>query len=137
MMKFADLAIEYTRSEEKFLDKFWVIGSFDFNEVRYDGTNSSIEFFDVDSSGRLNEEQQKLCWEEGFLHCWLNHDDGSQTYYNWYRHDDPNTFNVCEGERKVNGIWAEPSSKSSNPSLKKEGKGLKKRLQSLFGSMVK
>ena len=47
----------------------------------FDSYDGSIEFDGCDDDWRLTPEGQAALWKMGFLRCWLNHKDGSETYY--------------------------------------------------------
>lgn len=48
---------------------------------RYDHYDDSFEFYKCAPGFRLNEKQIAYFVECGFARCWLNHTDGSETYY--------------------------------------------------------
>lgn len=88
--------------ENEFSDWREVQGiSGEYTHTTVDPYDTSIEFLDCGSAMRLTPEQQKALWEIGFARCWLNHDDGSETYY--YADDKTPT---TDGFRKTVGIRA-------------------------------
>jgi len=55
---------------------------FDFSGTRTDDYDSSVEIDGVPPDARLNEAQQKLLSECGFIAAFVNHTDEVETHYN-------------------------------------------------------
>lgn len=52
-----------------------------FENWHFDDYDSSIEFDGCANDWRLTADDQALLWASGFQRTWLNHQDGSETYY--------------------------------------------------------
>lgn len=68
---------------------------FDFGRTRTDWYDCSLEVDEVPPNVHLNEKQQRLLFDCGFMRCWLNHDDGWETYYVF----SGDTFQATDGKR--------------------------------------
>lgn len=55
---------------------------FDFGRTWTDDYDSSVEIGEVPPAARLNEAQQRLLADCGFLIAFVNHSDGTETHYN-------------------------------------------------------
>ncbi len=53
----------------------------DFDDCHHDYYDESFEVVGVDPEARLTQETLRLLWSNGFKRGWLNHDDGTETYY--------------------------------------------------------
>lgn len=54
-----------------------------FEDWHFDPYDDSIEFDGCADDMAITEADQKLLWSVGFERCWLNHKDGTETYY-WH-----------------------------------------------------
>lgn len=80
---FADMMFAYHDAESAFSDAMCEAGFGDWVSCHGDAYDTSIEFDGVGNDARLTDEQQRLVFEAGFIRAWLNHHDGSETYYSW------------------------------------------------------
>lgn len=90
---FAEIAFNYQDHLSDFEDKLLEKSTnqdFDFSYLRFDGYDCSIELYEVNPGGSLSLNQQKLIIKEGFLRAYLNHSDGSETYYK-FKNSQPTT----------------------------------------------
>lgn len=86
--KFADVLFEYTHAYCEFEGRIEELIGLDFGRITGDWYDVSIELREVGNDIRLSEEAQRFIFDNGFIRCWLNHLDGSETYYVW-PHDKP------------------------------------------------
>lgn len=81
---FADEWWEFNWRLSAFEDNLLSAGDegFDFANTWTDWYDSSVEIGGVPPDARLNEGQQRLLADCGFLTAFVNHDDGWETLYN-------------------------------------------------------
>lgn len=78
-----DAKIERGLAEEDFCSPLIDLGFGDYYEIRTDEYDNSVEFDGVVDGAVLSHEHQLYIRESGFSRAWLNHRDGSETYYFW------------------------------------------------------
>jgi len=97
-MTFADITNQYYSAKNDFEEKLYELcPDLDYNNISCDDYDSSIEFYEVPNDVRLTDEAQKFIHENGFAGCWLNHQDGWETLYEWKFNED---YKLSEGWRK-------------------------------------
>lgn len=106
-------AERWRRAKDAFEDKLCEAGFENFDETWTDSYDLSVEFSKVADDARLTAEQQEIISDAGFARCWLNHDDGFQTYYVW-----PRPFVSTEGHHYID---ARTAAKKAAPVEETEG----------------
>lgn len=100
LCSYSNLMLAYHSAESRFTDELLDLAddedAFDYDRVGGDSYDGSIEIYGVANDVRLNEKQQKLIFDAGFIRCWLNHKDGMETYYSWGKE-----FRAGDGHRKL------------------------------------
>lgn len=79
---------EQNRRLSNFEDHILFLGDdgFDFNGTGTDSYDASVEVYGVTPLDYLlNEHQQRLIFESGFLACFVNYDSGPGRHYRWER----------------------------------------------------
>lgn len=86
--RFAELLFAAGLAESRFTDAIIEAAgdedaqdAWEYERITGDDYDESIEFRGVGNDVRLNDLQQRLIFEAGFNRCWLNHKDGTETFY--------------------------------------------------------
>lgn len=77
---FADIAYEFDSTKSEFEDDLIDLG-IDFMDLGWDQYDMSLEIKGVPDDDRLSLELQKLIYGNGFLKCYLNHNNKWETHY--------------------------------------------------------
>lgn len=106
---FADKHHAYHRALSDFDDKLIYIQEYDYERISCDDYDGSIEFYEVPNDVRLSEAAQRFLSGEGFIKCWLNHQDGWETSYGWGKDRPSKGWRKRQWKRKLADGTTDPS----------------------------
>lgn len=68
--------------EDAMHELLWsMVGQDSWQELTTDYYDASFEIHECDDVLAFTAEQQSRFWDLGFQRCWINHKDGTETYY--------------------------------------------------------
>lgn len=84
-----DLYREYTNYEEDVFDRILICLDIDpqfsddwpLEDFGHDHYDHSFELYEVDPNWKPTEIQLQRCWDLGFVQCWINYTDGTESHY--------------------------------------------------------
>jgi hypothetical protein len=106
---FADKYHAYHLALSNFEDNLFYIQEFDYDRISCDDYDGSIEFYGVPNDVRLSEEAQRFLSGEGFIKCWLNHQDGWETSHSLGSNFTSKGWRKRQWKRKLDDGKRDPS----------------------------
>lgn len=94
---FSETMFSYNEARNEFEKALCEAGFGDFEDLRGDDYDNSIELDEVGNDERLGEAAQRVIFDAGFSIAFVNHKDGWETHYGWKRGE---PFAVQRGWRR-------------------------------------